>query len=247
MVSPLVQTLGAAFFQSLPESPGVYFFHDCDDRLLYVGQSGNLKKRIGSYRFVSADRHPRRTLRLIRRVHRITWRLCDAAAEAIALESALLLELRPSYNRAGVWKAPPGWVRVSCQDGRLEVRLRMGEESEADESGPFRGGFRYAFPALVRVLHAALEKRYHPWDFPCGLTRATVGPEHAWNLSGDTGPWLGNLTDFLQKGDGSLLDSCRGILAEQTLTLAGLAWWEEQFEMLQPFVRKEMPGSPADA
>ena len=236
MVSPLVETLGAAFFQSLPECPGVYFFHDSEDKLLYVGQSGNLKKRIGSYRFVNADRHPRRTLRLIRRVHRITWRTCTAAPEAIALESELLLELRPAFNRAGVWKSPPAWVRVLCADGRLELRFRTGVEKETGEAGPFRGGFRYAFPSLVRVLHAVLENRCHPWDFPCGLTRTTVGPEHIWRMSEHNGHYLTVLTGFLEHGDATLIELCRTFLATQPLSVSGLAWWEEQFEMLQPFV-----------
>lgn len=237
MVSPLVQTLGSAFFQSLPECPGVYFFHDADDKLLYVGQSGNLKKRIGSYRFVSADRHPRRTLRLIRRVHRITWRTCSAATEAIALESELLLELRPAFNRAGVWKSPPAWVRVLCVEGRLELRIRTSEEKDDGEAGPFRGGFRYAFPALVRVLHAVLENRCHPWDFPCGLTRTLVGPEHVWILSESAGQHIPFLTSFLENGDAGLLETCRSLLASQPLSAPGLTWWEEQFEMLKPFVR----------
>src|SRR5687768_17536708 len=58
---PLTARLGAAFFKSVPPGPGVYFFYDGGGRLLYIGQSHNLRRRIGSYRFVNAERHARRT------------------------------------------------------------------------------------------------------------------------------------------------------------------------------------------
>ena len=56
--SPLVARFGADFFGSLPTDPGVYFFYDEGGKLLYIGQSGCLKHRLGSYRHVDPDRHP---------------------------------------------------------------------------------------------------------------------------------------------------------------------------------------------
>ena len=56
--SPLVARFGADFFGSLPTDLGVYFFYDEGGKLLYIGQSGCLKHRLGSYRHVDPDRHP---------------------------------------------------------------------------------------------------------------------------------------------------------------------------------------------
>ena len=37
--------------KNIPQSPGVYFMKDKDNRLLYIGKSKNLNKRIKSYSF----------------------------------------------------------------------------------------------------------------------------------------------------------------------------------------------------
>lgn len=113
--SPLVARLGVEFFRGLPEKPGVYFFHDDTGRLLYIGQSGDLKARLGSYRHVTPEKNPKRTLRLIHRTHRIQWKACKTAREAIKLEATLLLEHRPPFNRAGVWQGAPWWLRVEVR------------------------------------------------------------------------------------------------------------------------------------
>lgn len=82
---PLAGRLGAAFFASLPAGPGVYRFYGEDDRLLYIGQSSNLRARVGSYRFVNGASHSRRIVRMVARVFRAAWEECPSAAEAIAL------------------------------------------------------------------------------------------------------------------------------------------------------------------
>ena len=93
--NPLTLRFGNQFFRELPQTPGVYFFYSRDDRLLYIGQSSDLRARLGSYRHVNDERHSRRILRLVARVTRIEWNECSTAAEAIERERVLLLERRP--------------------------------------------------------------------------------------------------------------------------------------------------------
>ena len=105
--SPLAARLGATFFAALPEGPGVYRFRGMNGELLYIGQSSNLRERVGSYRYVSGSSHPCRLVRMVARAYRLDWEPCLTAAAAIALEARLLLEHTPPFNRAGVWQAPP--------------------------------------------------------------------------------------------------------------------------------------------
>src|SRR5689334_7650621 len=76
--NPLTMRFGAEYFAKLPRGPGVYFFSDQHARLLYIGQTANLRARIGSYRHVTPERHPRRTLRLVARIHAIRWEDCES-------------------------------------------------------------------------------------------------------------------------------------------------------------------------
>lgn len=172
---PLTARFGAAFFRALPQSPGVYFFHGADSRLLYIGQSSNLRARLGSYRHVSLDRHPRRTRRLVAAVARIEWTLCPSAEAAVELESRLLLEHRPPFNRAGVWLGEPWWLSLTDVEGGIEVVLRHAPTS--GDLGPLPSGFRHT---LSLILRAALRLSRPDWglaDFPCGLMRSALHRE----------------------------------------------------------------------
>lgn len=185
--SVLGQRFGQEFFLNLPKAPGVYFFSDAQARLLYIGQSSCLRSRIGSYRHVVQGRHPKRTLRLVARIHHIEWEHCGTAAEAIERERELLLERRPPFNRAGVWKGPPWWL--SGKPGPQGLSLRLGREPIG--IGPFPPSFRYVFGSLARCVYRATlpELAFH--RYPCGLMKSSVplslslplpSAEAAWEL-----------------------------------------------------------------
>ncbi|HSI62334.1 MAG TPA: nucleotide excision repair endonuclease, partial [Candidatus Saccharimonadia bacterium] len=123
MTNPITTRLGPEAFTNLPRCPGVYFFYDATGRLLYIGQSLNLRARVTSYRHVSPERHPRRTLRLVHRIARIDWQTCDTPEAAIELERTLLLQHRPPFNRAGTWRAPPWYLQIRTTEDHLQLSL----------------------------------------------------------------------------------------------------------------------------
>ena len=147
--NPLSARLGNEFFRALPVSPGVYFFYDSEGQLLYIGQSNNLRARIGSYRHVTPEKNPKRSLRLVSRIIRIEWEICETAEEAIKRESVLLLEHHPPFNRAGVWKGDPWWLKAEASDGVLHLELKR----EEDGFGPLPSAFRFIYGSLVRCLY----------------------------------------------------------------------------------------------
>lgn len=231
---PLTARFGSAFFTTLPESPGVYFFTGDADHLLYIGQSANLRARLGSYRHVTVGRHPKRTRRLVAGIRRIEWELCESAAQAIARERELLLERRPPFNRAGVWIGPPWWLAGETGSGMLRLRLSR----EEGGLGPLPPSFRYLFGTLARSVHRALspDQPYHA--YPHGLTRSAVplvlglpspDPVLAWHLiaafaRGDEAPLLG-LLDSLPLPDSPALSE----------------FWQEERERLESHATKAPP------
>ncbi|WP_395739773.1 nucleotide excision repair endonuclease [Prosthecobacter sp.] len=144
--NPLSVRLGADFFRALPSVPGVYFFYGQAGELLYIGQSSDLRARIGSYRHVTPEKNPKRTLRLVHRIVRIEWQECGTAADAIALEAKLLLEHRPPFNRAGVWRGDPWWLKIEASSDQVLLELTR----EQTGTGPHPAGFRYVIGSLVR-------------------------------------------------------------------------------------------------
>jgi excinuclease UvrABC nuclease subunit len=88
---PVVDRLGKRFFRHVPKAPGVYLMHGSGETVLYVGKARNLRQRLASYRVANPERLPRRLLRLLDRVERITWEICDDESAALRRESELLL------------------------------------------------------------------------------------------------------------------------------------------------------------
>lgn len=194
--NPMRARFPRAFMQTVPREPGVYYFRDAAGKLLYVGQSHELRKRVGSYRHVHPDRHPRRLVRLVHQVRQIEWEICESPEAAIERERVLLLELRPGFNRAGVWKPPPWWLRVGGEErigdlGNDSMLLRIelwadavvrgeggsGNSGVGDLAGTGgdvslpgeptgRGALLGPFPSFFRWVHAALLRCLHRWLFP---------------------------------------------------------------------------------
>ena len=167
MRDPLTERLGADYFRSLPRQPGVYFFFGTQGELLYIGQSLDLRARIGSYRHVTQENHQRRTLRLIHRVVKIEWKECATQEEAIDLERILLLEHRPPFNRAGVWKGFPWWLKIEVTQDRLNLALVREEDEQG--IGPLPSSFRYVLGSSVRCLYRTAYPDLPISEYPHGL------------------------------------------------------------------------------
>jgi hypothetical protein len=227
----LTQRFGRDFFLTLPEQPGVYFFTDRTDKLLYIGQSASLRGRVGSYRHVVEGRHPRRTLRLVARIHRIEWEICESPACAIARESELLLQHRPPFNRAGVWIGQPWWL----DGGVVAGRLRLQVQRQQGEVGPLSPGFWHLFGVLARCVYRASCPDTPIHRYPCGLIRASSPlslslalPDPAWAWQTLASAARGDAADLL-----ALLDAI-----PPAASLPEHEFWTDQRDQLQSYAAK---------
>lgn len=85
--------------KDLPAQPGVYLFKNKAGQVLYVGKAGNLKKRARSYFLGSyAPANPAKA-HLIKEIADLEARPTQGEIEALVLESRLIKELRPRYNK----------------------------------------------------------------------------------------------------------------------------------------------------
>lgn len=236
--NPLTARFGKGFFAALPEEPGVYYHYDQAGKLLYIGQSANLKARIGSYRHVTPERHPRRSLRLVALIHRIEWEATRTAVEAIERERVLLLEHRPPFNRSGVWIGPPWWLSAELLPGLL--RLGIGKEEKG--IGPLPSSFRHVFGSLARCIYRGAFPEQGLHSYPHGLARPTVplnlslpmpDPESAWQEFARCA--AGHVTGLIEALD-AIPPPCSEIMAE---------FWQEERHRLVTFARsRHFAGAP---
>lgn len=83
--------------KNLPETPGVYIFEDEAGRPLYVGKSINIRKRVLQH--FGRDHAETKEFKLSQAVKHITTHETAGELAALLLESRLVKELLPLYNR----------------------------------------------------------------------------------------------------------------------------------------------------
>lgn len=80
----------------LPELPGVYFFYDQHDNLIYIGKSIHIKSRVKQH-FSGKDR---KSLKIQLTTKRIAFEVMGSELIALLYESDLIKKHQPIYNRS---------------------------------------------------------------------------------------------------------------------------------------------------
>jgi hypothetical protein len=244
--NPLSLRFGNAFFRALPAQPGVYFFHGAEDQLLYIGQSNDLRARVGSYRHVTPEQHPKRTLRLVSKIARIHWEVCATAVEAVERERLLLLEHRPPFNRAGVWQGDPWWLKAEATDDRLGLELSRGPNAPSQDQGPFPPAFRYVFGALVRGVYRLSYPERPLASYPHGLAHAAVPLSLSLALT-EPAAALMAVTSFLTGQSEELLAQLADLPLSPSVSVGEQEYWLEDLDRLQRYRASPSPRqAPSD-
>ena len=79
----------------IPNSPGVYKFLNSDNKILYVGKSKNLKKRVKSY---FQKEQNKKISNLVKETTKIDFIISESEHDALLLENNLIKENKPKYN-----------------------------------------------------------------------------------------------------------------------------------------------------
>ena len=121
----------------LPRTPGVYIFEDAKGRPLYIGKAKNVSARVRSY-FGAAETRDRmeRMLDLTVRVRAIP---CATEFEALIREHRMLVEHKPTFNRAGLRPERNVWLRLTNETfPRLSIVRERHIGRGSLHLGPFR-------------------------------------------------------------------------------------------------------------
>jgi hypothetical protein len=83
--------------RALPPTPGTYRFYDLDSKLLYVGKSNNLRRRLASW-FIAPTKHGVRGQAIVDAVHRFEIRPSGSDLEALLREATQIRRDDPERN-----------------------------------------------------------------------------------------------------------------------------------------------------
>jgi DNA polymerase-3 subunit epsilon len=82
----------------LPSLPGVYYFHNSKDKIIYIGKAKDLKKRVNSH--FSNNKPGKQKQDFLREIYNISFQVCGSELMAFILESVEIKRLWPLYNRS---------------------------------------------------------------------------------------------------------------------------------------------------
>ena len=140
---------------SLPHAPGVYLFKDSAARVLYIGTSKDLRRRVRSY-FTASETRSRmgEMVRLAAEVSSIT---CATPLEAEVRELRLIATHKPPYNRRSRFPEKVTFLKLTREPWpRLSLVKRVLDDG-ADYLGPFSS--RSAAEKSLTALHETFPVR----------------------------------------------------------------------------------------
>jgi excinuclease ABC subunit C len=161
---------------SIPESPGVYRFHDGRGRVIYVGKAKNLRARLSSYFADFAGLHPR-TQSMLTSAAGVDWTVVGTEVEALQLEYSWIKEFDPRFNvRYRDDKSYP-YLAVTMDEDYPRVMVMRGARRRGTRYfGPYSHAWaiRETVDTLLRVFpvrtcSAGVFKRARQIGRPCLL------------------------------------------------------------------------------
>jgi excinuclease UvrABC nuclease subunit len=148
---------GDAFLETVPASPGVYWWRDETGAMLYVGKAVHLRRRIAQYRNASRLKRGRKMRDLVQRAVTLEWEICASHLDACLREIRLIQEHRPPANVAGAYSHRYPYLALA-QGPRDAIRVAFVTAPENAVDGQLFGAFRSrhvvieAYLALVRLF-----------------------------------------------------------------------------------------------
>ncbi len=132
----------------LPLNPGVYYFHDAKDKIVYVGKAKQLKKRVVSH--FSNNKPTKQKQEFVRNVHRISYQQCGTELMASVLETIEIKRLWPKYNRAAK-SFEPSYGLYTYEDANGYIRLVI-DRKKKNLKALYTFNSKYEGTALIKKM-----------------------------------------------------------------------------------------------
>lgn len=95
--------------KGFPELPGVYFFIDNKNNIIYIGKAKNIKQRL--------IQHLNQSKELLKKVSRIEYKVLNSELEALITEAILIYKYKPFYNIQFKYQKPLKYIVLINKDG----------------------------------------------------------------------------------------------------------------------------------
>jgi len=110
----------------IPAATGIYYLHDSEGNLIYIGKSKNIHNRVLGH---LGNQSSRRSMEMRQKIAGISFELTGSELAALLKESEEIKKSKPRYNRAQRRTAGV-WGLYSFTDKNGYINLKIGKTSE---------------------------------------------------------------------------------------------------------------------
>ena len=129
------------YLDAIPNAPGIYFFHDKQGYIIYVGKAKDLRDRVHSY-FSFNIGHTEKVQRLAKAVYKITWTETETELSALLAESRAIKQHQPRFNTLLKNYRMYPFIRLDAQDEYPTISWSYDIAPDgAEYFGPFSSRF----------------------------------------------------------------------------------------------------------
>ncbi|MDR0675993.1 MAG: excinuclease ABC subunit UvrC [Elusimicrobiota bacterium] len=155
------------FLQDIPNSPGVYFYKDVKNTIIYIGKAKNLRKRIFSY-FRKANDF--KTAILVPNIRYIDFMVTDTEEEALLWENTLIKRFMPRYNIDLKDDKTYPYLKITNEKYPKIYITRKIDDDDAEYFGP------YVDVATLKDILFLVKKVFNIWKCRKNLTKKEKRP-----------------------------------------------------------------------
>ena len=118
----------------IPEDPGIYFFKNTSNEILYVGKAKNLRNRLRSY---TDPNGPVKVREIVHNSSEVSYIVCPIDNYALLLESQFIIREKPKYNIK--LKNTQGYPRISITEEKeaSPSSLKVSWKDDINCYGPY--------------------------------------------------------------------------------------------------------------
>lgn len=88
--------MNSSIKNNVPKEPGIYKFINKNKKIIYVGKSKNLNKRVKSY--FNKKQENKKIFKMVDEIDQISYIISENEHDALLLENNLIKEIKPKYN-----------------------------------------------------------------------------------------------------------------------------------------------------
>lgn len=142
----------------MPSQPGVYWFLDGANQVLYVGKAKNLKNRVNTYRQV--NQLSSRIRGMVETAQQLKWQVLDSELEALLVEAELIRTHQPPTNILLKDDKTPLYIQITAEPYPRVLTRRKKET----ETRPMKGTLLGPFPSAYKVREVlGIARKIFPW------------------------------------------------------------------------------------